>query len=170
MRLFLALLPSPAATAALARTALEVQSTCGGRATPAENLHVTLAFLGEVAPARLPAVEDACAAAGGAPFTVSLDHLCAVRDMVWAGGTAPAGLVNLVADLHRHLVGAGVGLDARPFRLHVTLVRRALRALPAVAWQPVQWPAGHFSLMQSRPGPRGPVYFELRSWGLTARG
>ena len=54
MRLFFALWPSLTAAEKLAATATEAARRIGGRATRRETLHLTLAFLGEVADEHVP--------------------------------------------------------------------------------------------------------------------
>ena len=53
-RLFFALWPDEVARDALIRATAKAVRHCGGRPVPAENLHVTLVFLGSVATRRLP--------------------------------------------------------------------------------------------------------------------
>lgn len=53
MRLFFALWPSPAAAERLASAATDAAARLGGRPTRLETLHLTLAFLGEVADERV---------------------------------------------------------------------------------------------------------------------
>jgi 2'-5' RNA ligase len=58
-RMFFALWPDAAARAALAGLAAEVVRGGGGRAPAAANLHLTLAFVGAVAPERREALHAA---------------------------------------------------------------------------------------------------------------
>ena len=53
-RLFLALWPDPATAAALAVLARDVAEHAHGKATPPENIHLTLAFLGNQPSAIVP--------------------------------------------------------------------------------------------------------------------
>jgi hypothetical protein len=77
LRLFFALWPDLAARARLTVIAATVARDRRGRATATGNLHVTLAFLGNVAPPLLPVIEGAgAAAAGQCPgFNVYFDRL-----------------------------------------------------------------------------------------------
>lgn len=144
MRLFFALWPPREAAEALARWAGGLQ----GRAIPAEKIHLTLAFLGGVDPAKLVAAAKKVQAQ---PFELPIDSARYVRDnpMVWVGPReVPEGLRALVERLHFVLYRAEFILERRPFAAHVTLVRRAQRPkltpLPAL-----RWPVGEFALVNS---------------------
>ena len=68
MRLFFAIWPDSTAVDALGRLAVEVAGRTGGRATPADKIHLTLAFLGEVAAERSGDVAAAGEAVRARPF------------------------------------------------------------------------------------------------------
>lgn len=97
-----------------------------GRWTPGENLHLTLAFLGEVGDAA-PAVRCMRAAAG-APFAVSLRGFGRFAGrggaVCWLGVEPCAPLLALQSRLARELAAAGI-LPERQERYtpHVTLGR-----------------------------------------------
>ena len=76
MRLFVAVTPDDA----MRRAVLQVQRSLAagltrGSLTRAENLHLTLAFLGETPPERVEAARRAMQAAAGVPFSVSYSKL-----------------------------------------------------------------------------------------------
>ena len=76
-RLFFAVWPDAAAAARLEALAREVALVTGGRPQPREKIHLTLAFLGEVAEERIGA---ACAAApGGESLAIRLDCVGSFR-------------------------------------------------------------------------------------------
>lgn len=135
---------------------------------PPPNLHLTLAFLGSVRQAALPAVEAAAATLAPPAFTLVIDQPGCWRHngVAWAGASeAPAPLLELVAGLRAALGAAGIAFDPKPFVPHVTLVRaaRAGAALPALA--PIRWPVRDFALVESRPAPAGSVYTVRARWG-----
>ena len=82
LRLFLALWPAPALREALAARADGWTWTPAARRTPADKLHVTLHFLGDVAPARLPALRT------GLAVDWTGCELVFDREAVWPGGIA----------------------------------------------------------------------------------
>jgi len=167
VRLFFALWPDEAVRAGLAHWSRELHGLCGGRATPPEKLHVTLAFLGGVEDARVAEIERA---AGG----VAAPHASLVLDrpgywkhnrIAWAGASAaPPELGAFVAELREALERAEIRFDAKPFVSHVTLLRdaREPRAMPELA--PIEWRLSGFALVQSLTLPRGSRYEVRRFW------
>jgi 2'-5' RNA ligase len=74
MRLFFALWPSPAAAERLASAATDAAARLGGRPTRLETLHLTLAFLGEVADERVPGLLALATNLPAAPFELRIDQ------------------------------------------------------------------------------------------------
>ncbi len=170
-RLFFALVPDAAARDALAVLAQDVAQAVGGRASRAQTLHVTLAFLGNVPLAQLDALQaiGAHAAAAAAPFVLTLDALGAFRaaGVAWAGTEAvPAALEQVFAALRELLDAGGLPTERRAFHPHVTLARRCARPLPRRGMAPVAWPVDALVLMASDTLPEGPRYRRLASWPL----
>jgi 2'-5' RNA ligase len=162
MRLFFALWPPEETALALERWARPLK----GRGTPAGNIHLTLAFLGEADPAR------ACAAAGrvqGAAFSLPVEEArhWADNDIVWAGPRSlPAALKQLVESLQLELFRAGFILERRPFAAHVTLLRKApAQRLPALPT--ADWPVREFILASSTPTGRGADYRRVEGFPLS---
>lgn len=151
-RLFFAVWPDEAASAALARIALEVAQVADGRPVPREKVHVTLAFLGDVPPAR---VETAALAARGlafAGFEFALDRVGSFRAarVAWAGShEVPAPLAGLQSVLAARLSAAGFALEARPFAPHATLARRTSRHLPPASIGSIEWRVEAFTLVRT---------------------
>lgn len=146
------------------------------RWVPPGHLHLTLAFLGEVAEARLPALGsvlaevagrhdsfDACTAALGAFPSEN-------RPRVLFLGLAPcAPLDALALDLQEMLRRAGFSLDAKPFHPHLTLARMAggpARGLTRGARLPSRLlPARELLLVRSHLGPEA-RHEVLARWGM----
>jgi 2'-5' RNA ligase len=158
LRLFIALWPDDATRDAIAAFQHSWDWPREASRTRPERLHVTLHFIGDVARERVPALAAALQVRFE-PF--ELDFTAA---RVWPGGIAalePAVVPQPLADLHARLGDAlrGVGLspETRPYRPHVTLARRARRAMgpqpDGIAWR-VRVP---HVLVQSLPGGHGYV-------------
>jgi len=145
MRLFFALWPPRETALALHEWAKGLE----GRATPAEKIHLTLAFLGGVEPAKLAAAAKQVQAG---PFDLAVDSAKYVRDnhMVWVGPREmPEGLRALVERLHFALFRAEFILERRAFAAHVTLVRKARKPASIAPLPKVEWPVREFTLVNS---------------------
>jgi 2'-5' RNA ligase len=145
MRLFFALWPPRETAEALAAWADGLE----GRKTPAEKIHLTLAFLGGVEPGR--AIQAARLVRASA-FRLPIDSARYVHDnhLVWVGPREmPDGLRGLVKALHLALYRAEFILERRPFAAHVTLARKARRPKAIAPLPSVEWPVREFALVNS---------------------
>ena len=171
LRLFFALWPDAGTAAALAALSVDVACRMSGRAPPAANLHLTLAFVGEVLPARLDALRAVGrdAATRAPAFSLTFDRVGAFRGsgIVWAGtGSPPPEIDALAAGLGDGLAGRGFPVDARPFHPHVTLARRCRRPGPFAIGTPIRWSATRLALNASALSPRAPAYRVVDDWPL----
>ena len=173
-RLFLALWPQPVERDALVQATAAAVSASGGRAVPALNLHVTLAFLGAVAEARiaaLAALAQALAAGSATPAPLCFTHLGhwrRPRILVALTSDAASGPARLALDLRSATAAAGFFPDLKPFQAHVT-VAREVGAGGASQLAPVTWRSATLALAESRGTPAGPLYSVLDSWALGKR-
>jgi RNA 2',3'-cyclic 3'-phosphodiesterase len=166
-RLFFAIWPDVESAQALHGLAIEQLGHCGGRVMRQETLHLTLAFLGEIATARLDEVAAVASRVSGAPFVLTLDRLAYWRHnrILWAGGDSPP-LTALASELTAGLRSAGFALDPRPFATHLTLSRHAnCTEVPSVA-RPITWPVREFVLVESRRSSAGAHYEVVGRWPL----
>jgi len=99
-----------------------------GRFTHQENLHLTLAFLGEVPPARVAAVRRAMDRTAVEPMTLVFDRTGRFRrdggDIWWIGLAKNQKLSDLQQELTKHLLEEDFALEKRPFTPHITLARQ----------------------------------------------
>ena len=158
MRLFFALWPPRETAQVLADWAAEVRKQTGGKVTATENIHLTLAFLGD---ADADAAAQAARRVQGRGHQLPIETAKYVRrnEMVWVAPLAmPAELAQFVESLHAALGAHSFRLEERPFAAHVTLIRRAKmpKALPALP--AVRWPVDEFLLVRSRTSPKGSTY------------
>lgn len=94
----------------------------GGSFTREENLHLTLAFIGESERAEdISRVIEKCACP---PFGISLGGSGRFGDLWWAGLAPCPQLDALAKALRTELKLAGFEPDEKPFRAHITLARR----------------------------------------------
>lgn len=96
-----------------------------GKFTDGENLHLTLAFLGEVERERLPALRALAAAMGRETFPLIFRSLRCFPGGIWylAPDPCPA-LMDAQSRLAEALQSEGFRLDARPYVPHLTLGRK----------------------------------------------
>jgi 2'-5' RNA ligase len=76
--------------------------------------------------------------------------------------TVPPELTRLVASLHAVLLDAGVIVDERMFRPHITIVKRARHFETERLAQPVVLEWDDFALIESVAGHGGPSYHPLK--------
>ena len=164
MRYFFAVWPPSATAAALEAWGRELE----GRPVPAAKIHLTLAFLGVVAPDKaIPAARRVRGKRHALP--VEKAHYWKHNRILWAGPReTPAQLNTLVDGLQLELFRAEYILERRPFTAHVTLLRsarppRELPPLPAV-----EWPVHEFTLVHSTNGAKGSVYEIVERFPLQA--
>ena len=132
-----------------------------GNYTPEENLHLTLAFIGEYPDAQ--PVLDALSAVAFRPFELSLEGMGRFGDLWWAGMRDSVPLTAVVRRIRRTLAESGIPFDRKRFSPHVTLIRKASGEIPGIAPVPVSMTVNSISLMRSDRGRNGMIYTELRS-------
>ena len=149
-RLFYALWPDATERAALAAAAQRL-FPLSGRPVDAADYHVTLAFVGSVDAARLPAF---LALAGPIePIAISLDvveHWPKPRVLVAAARSVAPQLAATVDGLWQRLDRLGVARETRAYRAHATLARDVRQWRSARPWPAVSWTASRITLVESR--------------------
>ena len=132
----------------------------GGNYTKRENLHLTLAFIGEYGdPAR---VLETMRGVPFSPFSLRLEGFGSCGDLYWCGLARQDGLDACVRRLRRALAEAGIPFDRKRFSPHVTLLRKAsVDRMPGVTVPEAAMTARAVSLMRSERGKSGMVYTEL---------
>lgn len=141
-----------------------------------ENLHLSLAFLGEIPPTRVNAVKQAMKQTAVPPLTLSFDHVGRFArgssDLWWIGLAENRGLVNLQKELCGHLAQEGFLLEIRSFSPHITLAREVrLPQQPderALLGSPFTTQAQAISLMLSHRVGGTLTYTEQYRHGATA--
>ena len=163
MRLFIAIPLDEALTRAVrdAQDAFRRQGVRGNYTKP-ENLHLTLAFIGEY-PDPEPVLE-ALRSAPFAPFDIALRGVGAFGDLWWLGLEDCPALEACVRRLRRALAAAGIPFDRKRFSPHITLVRRATpgpEGMPGLRVPAASMTVRHIALMRSDRGRDGMIYTEL---------
>ena len=166
MRLFIAVNLNDEMKDALTEIQVDMhQAGVTGNFTRRENMHMTLAFIGEYSDPEL--VKEVMERVHLEPFEIGLNGLGTFRNLWWAGLTG-SGHLNIAAQrLRRALADAGIPYDRKKFLPHITLVRQPkiaggripeeiLENLPEAGMI-----VDHISLMRSDRGKNGVVYTEL---------
>jgi len=156
-RLFTALWPAPSLQAALAKWQGSWDWPRQAARVKTDRLHATLHFLGDVPAHRLPELASALAV----PFE-SFELELGVAG-VWPNGVAvvepvatPSALTELHARMGKVLSRMEIPVDARAYRPHVTLARRAHGAKPPPEGPALRWRVDEgYVLVRSLPGGAG---------------
>lgn len=166
MRLFIAIQLNKA----MRQLATAVQDTfhqfgVRGNFTPAENLHLTLAFIGEYGDP--DAVLDAMESITFTPFTITMDKVGSFDELWWTGFEESEELETLVRKLRRAMADAGIPFDRKRFKPHVTILRKPDysmgKRISHMSIEPAGMVVDRISLMQSTRGKNGMIYTELES-------
>jgi 2'-5' RNA ligase len=140
-----------------------------GRKLVAENLHITLVFLGNVSDEIAEAVQQQAASISAPSFSLSFDEIDywrRPRVLCMTCQRQPKPLYQLVNALTRMVEAFPVKLDKRAFRAHITLMRKA-KNRPQCNFEPITIHADSFVLVQSVSTENGVRYQVLARWPLT---
>ncbi len=179
-RLFVALEPPEPVRRRIAAAAEKIRREAGPAAgevrwVPAENVHLTVQFLGAVPEERVEAVGEAMAAAAAdaRPLLLEVKGAGGFPNarrprIVWLGLSGDAAALEALAvDLGRRLTPRGFAPEARPFSAHLTVGRaRDGRGAPGLGGalasvaqdEGVAWRAAELVLFESHLSPAGPRY------------
>ena len=129
MRLFIAIQFTDDVKKALLGTMHDLkQKGIKGSYTPAANLHMTLAFIGETRDK--DEVKKAMDRVLFTPFKLSVREMGTFGDILWAGVKGNQGLKGLAKDVRAQLDATGIPYDTKEFVPHITLVRKMGGTLP----------------------------------------
>lgn len=170
MRLFFALWPDGSTQQQWSHDLAALLAPLGGRRTSAFNLHLTLAFLGDVRGDRMNELLRLGDDLDREAIDLRFDRieywkrpgLLCLRPV-----EIPAALQRLAGQVQTGLGLAGFPVERRTFKPHVTLARDvpiATASLPV--WPVVAWRATTLALVRSRTAPGGSDYAVVKDWPL----
>ena len=131
-----------------------------GNYVPAQNLHMTLAFIGEYDdPAKVKAVIRKVPLM---PFRLSLSDSGSFGNILWAGVKGNQKLKTYVKDLREALAAEGIPFDKDKFVPHITLIRKTSAKKPYQIHMPkADMMVKKVSLMKSEQKTGKVVYKEI---------
>ncbi|MGE5560322.1 MAG: RNA 2',3'-cyclic phosphodiesterase [Chloroflexota bacterium] len=187
IRSFLALdVPASVRASLAAVTARLASSEADVKWVETRNLHLTVKFLGDVPPERLPRLQESMTelAAAQTPFQLTISGLGAFPSLtepnvIWAGLAAGTSeLTALWKRVEEHCARIGFARERKPFSPHLTLGRQrsayrqtalteAIRAAADTSFGVV--PVSGMTLYRSDLRPTGPVYTVQGEYDFGAR-
>ena len=157
MRLFIAIRLSDAMKDALTAAQDEMYAHgVRGNFTTRENMHLTLAFIGEYPDKEQ--VMDTLSSVSFSSFSIALKGMGCFRDLWWTGMEESAPLTAVVRRTRRALAENEIPFDKKRFSPHITLIRKATGTMPGIQIDTVSMPVKSISLMRSDRGKRGMIY------------
>lgn len=146
----------------------------GVRWVPMEQLHFTLAFLGDVETEKIQRLMEKLVRIRNPAFDLSIAGCGCFPNrrrprILWIGVASEPSLMMLVEQLRNTILASEIPLEARPFSPHITLARIRQPAggeydafLSRVDQQePEVVPVREFILFESRLNPRGACHIPL---------
>jgi 2'-5' RNA ligase len=162
MRLFVAIQLSDDMKKTIAGTLHTMkQKGVNGNYVPLQNLHLTLAFIGETDDPY--AVKDALKMVSFKPFKLALSDMRTFGDLLHVSVKGNQGLSFVAKSVRDALDQAGIGYDQKKFNPHITVIRKV-----SGNWKQVPSPKGEMivkkiSLMKSVFKDGKPFYSEVWS-------
>lgn len=98
----------------------------GARWVPEENIHLTLAFFGELQPPQAEDLDGLLSGIAARPFTINFESVGLFGSpprVLWAGVSRSEPLVRLADKVATAADRAGIEIDRRKFAPHITLAR-----------------------------------------------
>jgi 2'-5' RNA ligase len=139
-----------------------------GKPVAADNIHVTVLFLGHVNEIQ----QQAMLLAAGQIKPESM-RICFDRLAYWkkpaivcldSSEQTDSNLLNLAEILKLAASQNGISVEQRPYVPHVSLLRKA-KFLPPLQFEPISWQSQSFCLVESCSTPGGVEYRVLQRWG-----
>lgn len=180
MRLFIAIELPDYLKMALGRLRIDIP---GARWVPAEQIHLTLAFLGEVEDIFVERLTGNLASIHAPGFELCFSGTGCFPNrsrprVLWIGLEPEPRLQALASKVREAALAREILQEERPFSPHITLARIMLspsREFDAFLDQNKKlklpsFSVREFTLFQSRLTPQGAVHIPLRNFALTAAG
>lgn len=169
-RLFFALWPEAGLRAHIQQAIMPALRAYQARPIDPANWHVTLVFIGTVEAETVACLQRVAGECQAPAFSLCLDRLgfWPRPQVVWlAPSLIPPELAQLQTALSAALAGqCAYRPEARPYRPHLSLLRKATSGPAEQAITPVEWPVRHFGLVRSKSHNNNVLYELVNSWPL----
>jgi RNA 2',3'-cyclic 3'-phosphodiesterase len=150
-----------------------LRAAVGGRVTRVDSVHLTLAFLGDVADTRVTELLSPPPAIATERFVLEIDRIGVWHrnGIGWvAPSVTPESLAELQGRLSDWLESIGLPLEQRAFKAHLTLLRKATGKVDTVPIESIRWPVDEYALIESIAGESGTRYETRGRFPLIASG
>ncbi len=167
---FFALWPDDALQKQYAKFSQQYLNGFKGKFVPTQNIHITLAFLGELNKEQIKSAKLAADGIKTDSFVLQLDHIGFWKkpQVIWlAPSKTPKPLTELATALQSKLKERKFNVDERPFKPHLTLMRKAHKRPGALQFNPCEWRVERFVLVRSTLEETGAIYDIIHEWPLT---
>jgi len=166
MRLFVALHFSSEIKTILLAAIDDLRRQSAGNFTRPENLHLTLAFIGESD--RVAEAKAALSAVTAVPFELTVSGTGRFGDIYWAGVDKNPALSALADSVRNELQKRSIVFDPKPFKAHITLAREVQSKEIRLNIPPTSMTVSRISLMRSDRFGGKLTYAEVFGKSLTA--
>lgn len=166
-RVFFALWPDDTTRTEVSQLSERLEQP-GLRKLKPTNLHVTLAFLGNVEEAVIQTLRQRARGLKSSPVTLQFDEIDywpKPRIVCLTCQKQPSSLYQLINALNHLIQDLPVHRESRPFRAHMTLARKA-QYRPDICFTPISMQAKKFALVESVSLTSGVEYRLIESWDL----
>lgn len=168
-RLFFALWPQDSTREQVRRHCKSLLRHGGGRPVDPGNIHFTLAFLGNVDARQQECVEQFADQVCLPQFEFTVDSAghWPKPKVLWVGPSQPPeSMLMLATQLRDGAIQCGIQMDMRPYRAHMTLMRKVARAREDISIRPFTWRTDGFVLVKSTTYAEGVRYQVIKEWAL----
>jgi 2'-5' RNA ligase len=169
LRLFYAAVPDAATRLQIEAAADTLPLDAGAARVARHNLHLTLAFVGDISAVELPALRNIGAALTAPRFALHFDayeYWPKPEVVVVAARTIPEPLERLWREVHAALAGHQWAQNPKRLRPHVTLARKVVQAPTLPALSAFDWRVREWCLMRADTSGGGAVYTVVDTWSL----
>ena len=168
-RLFFALWPDAGVRSQIAEVVELLPDNSGRRVRP-ENLHITLVFLGNVQEQFIPELTAGAQRLKIPGFSLQIDQggWWKRPKIAWlAPEHTPAPLLELAEQINQLIKRAGLSVEKRSYRPHLTIARKVNRPVNSLRFEPIYWNVKDFCLVESVTHEHGVRYQVRQSWSLS---